>query len=90
MSDDKTTPQNDANFGNGEVGGDNRYESPVYGTNDRGHEGTYSFGRNGNTSNLAADHYVSGEAFYADGGHDHYDSHGNTRSNGDKGAYTGL
>lgn len=84
------SPQGSQNFGNGEVGGDRSYTSPVYGQTADGHDVTVSFGqgsRDGHT--LISDGHVSGSQFYGAGGHDHYGPNGETGSNGDRGAYTG-
>lgn len=81
-----TTPQSSPDFGNGEVGGDNSWTSPVYGTTDDGQDVTVSFGqgsRDGHTD-IASGH-VSGSNYYKPGGHDHYGPKG--ESYADRGAY---
>lgn len=87
-------PQTSPNFGNGEVGGDNSWTSPVYGTTADGNPVTVSFGQGGRTGHtLIADGHVSGSEFYyrdeSTGikGHDHYGPRG--ESFGDHGRYSG-
>lgn len=78
-------PRNDPNFGNGEVGGDNRWTPPVQGQTADGKDVTVSFGqgsRDGHT--LIAKGHVNGDKFYSEGGHDHFGPNG--QSFGDRSA----
>lgn len=87
-------PRTSPDFGNGEIGGDGSWTSPVYGATADGSPVTVSFGqesRDGHT--LIADGHVSGSEFYhrdrntKEKGHDHYGPHG--ESFGDYGKYSG-
>lgn len=79
-------PTNSSSFGNGEVGGDNSWSSPVHGMTQDGKDVTVSFGqgsREGHTG-ISSGH-VSGSQYYGQGGHDHYGPSG--ESHADRGAY---
>lgn len=56
-------PQTNPNFGNGEVGGDNSWTSPVYGTTADGHVSGSTF-YSGSGSSKGHDHFgPNGEPF---------------------------
>lgn len=78
-------PRTNPDFGNGEVGGDNRWTSPVYGQTADGQDVTVSFRQDGQTG-IASGH-VSGAQYYRDDktGHDHFGPNGEPF--GDRGAY---
>ncbi len=78
-------PRQNPSFGNGEVGGDNRWTPPVHGTiGETGQPVTVSFGqgsREGHTG-IAGGH-VTGDQYYGNNGHDHYGPNGQVH--GDRG-----
>lgn len=85
-------PQTSPNFGNGEVGGDNSWTSPVYGTTADGNPVTVSFGQESRTGQtLIADGHISGSTFYSGSGsskgHDHFGPNGEPFA--DRGRYSG-
>lgn len=89
-SSSSSNPRTSSDFGNGEVGGDNRWTAPVYGATSDGREVTASFGQGGRDGHtLVSDGHVSGAEFYNDEspGHDHYGSSG--ESHRDSGRYRG-
>lgn len=80
-------PKYNSNFGNGEVGGDSSWSSPVHGNTSSGQDVTVSFGqgsREGHTG-IASGH-TSGSSYYGNNGHDHYGPNG--ESFADRGAYS--
>ena len=80
-------PRTSDDFGNGEVGGDRNWTSPVYGQTTEEQDVTVSFGqgyRDGHTG-IASGH-VSGSQYYNKrDGHDHYGPNG--ESHADRGAF---
>lgn len=81
-----SNPREDSNFGNGEVGGDNSWSSPVYGNTSDGQDVTVSFGQGGRDGHTGiSSGHVTGAEYYGSGGHDHYGSNG--ESHADRGAY---
>jgi hypothetical protein len=83
---ESSNPRTSDQFGNGEVGGDNRWTAPVYGTTDAGEDVTVSFGQEGRTGHTGiTDGHVTGEQYYGASGHDHYGSSG--EAHGDRGAF---
>lgn len=78
-------PREDSNFGNGEVGGDNRWTSPVHASTEDGRDVTVSFGKNSRDGHtLISKGHVSGDRFYSSKGHDHFGPNG--ESYGDRSA----
>lgn len=86
-----TNPKTDPNFGNGEVGGDRTWGSPIHATTPRGRKITVSYGKKDSKhfgEALVCSGHVDGKTFYGKQGHDHYRPDG--RVFADRGAYDGT
>lgn len=85
-----TNPKTDPNFGNGKVGGDCAWESPIHATTPGGNKVTVAYGKGGHLGEvIVSDGHVSGEEFYNKSStyHDHYGPNG--ESFADRDAYDG-
>ena len=84
-----TNPKTDPNFGNGEVGGDRTWGSPIHATTPGGNKVTVAYGEGGHPGEvLVCSGHVDGKTFYSKQGHDHYGPNG--RVFADRGAYNGT